>query len=373
MEKCSSILILLLLVCSVGCKSYHANMFVDANTSEIMILVEAVDKNGQVIISPEINYEEDIVSAKRILIPHFWNSTGYMWWQGEWLPTHRVIVVDTQPETRKWTSESQSGTSTSDQAIWVESSDSVGFSTGISVTARIDGTDDAIKFLSKYPPSDRKTWTNSNKETFDTEITSLAPVMDDEVHSKVQEVYAEQCAAFEMDELRSKKVEILMATREIVIPYFAERGITITSLGQFDGFTYKNIAIQDAIDDVFKAQQDKQVAIAEAEAAEERKLALQLKGEGAAAQTLEEAKGRAEGIKVEAEAEAEAIKVVADAKEYELEKLEKNPESYLALKNIEVEKKRIEMWDGKYPLYMIQSGDGESPNLLINTPALPGN
>jgi hypothetical protein len=153
-----------------------------------------------------------------------------------------------------------------------------------------------------------------------------------------------------------------------VIPFFAERGVTITAIGLFGGFTYENKAIQDSIDMVFQQQQDKQIAIAEQEAAEQRKLALQLKGEGEAAQAIEIANGRAEAVKLEADAEAEAIKLVADAKAYELEKLTSNPEAYMGLKKLEIEMERLKVWDGAYPSYYIGSDlgiSGEDLNLFL--------
>ena len=115
------------------------------------------------------------------------------------------------------------------------------------------------------------------------------------------------------------------------------------------------VKIQDSIDQVFEAQQDEQVAIAESKAAEQRKLALKLTGEGEAAKILEAKKGEAEGIKA-----------VADAKAYELEKLNENPEAYIALKTLEVQMSQIESWDGTLPQTLFGTGTGEQPSLLLN-------
>jgi hypothetical protein len=120
--------------------------------------------------------------------------------------------------------------------------------------------------------------------------------------------------------------------------------------------TYENPAIQTAIDKVFQAQQDKNVAIAEADAAQERKLALKLAGEGLAEQAIEKARG-----------ESEAIQMIADAKKYELDKLVANPEAYLSLKQLELQQRAVEAWDGHYPVYLMQ-GASEGPNLLFAMP-----
>ena len=64
---------------------------------------------------------------------------------------------------------------------------------------------------------------------------------------------------------------------------------------------------------------------------------------------------------------------MADAKAYELEKLEENPEAYILLKKLELETKRLEVWDGQYPTYYIGSPlegmIGEKLNLFL--PATP--
>jgi regulator of protease activity HflC (stomatin/prohibitin superfamily) len=125
-------------------------------------------------------------------------------------------------------------------------------------------------------------------------------------------------------------------------------------------FTYENPAIQEAIDSVFQARQDEEVAKAEALAAQERRLALQLQGEGEAARILEAKRGEAEGIML-----------VADANAYELEVLQENPEAYIALKQLELEVQRLETWDGRYPTYLFQTGNsaaGDSPSMLLNLP-----
>jgi hypothetical protein len=126
------------------------------------------------------------------------------------------------------------------------------------------------------------------------------------------------------------------------------------------GFTYANPGVQEAIDKVFEAQQDKQVAIAEAAAAQERKEALKLEGEGEAQKEVETAKGK-----------SEAVQLVADAKAYEIEKLSQNPEAYILLKQLEIEMARLERWDGSYPQILLAGGkDGDMPTLFMGMPKL---
>ena len=101
------------------------------------------------------------------------------------------------------------------------------------------------------------------------DVTRIREILDTEIRARVLSVYADQAAEYTMDELRDKKRELMEAVKADVMPYFRERGITITTIGQFGGFSYENPAIQEAIDRVFEAQQDEEVAVAEAKAAEQ--------------------------------------------------------------------------------------------------------
>lgn len=364
---------------SVGCrKPFHEAVRVPIETSEIAILAETVNENNDAVVAPPEKgegkaasgnvlrnyYAKRVINARMVEIPYYWKQTGYVCIKecarnGKWEPAARLIVVDTQPETREWSESSNQGTSRTDQGIWVESEDSVGFSTGISITARIESQDNAITFLANYPPKSERQTITTNGKVFNVEVASLEDIMDTEVRTKIQEVFAYEAAAYTMDDLRTKKREILDTIREQVVPYFGERGISITTIGQFGGFTYENHDIQKAIDKVFEAQQDEEVAKAESAAAEQRKLALKLVGEGQAAQVLESKRGEAEGIKL-----------VADAKAYEVEQLSKDPQSYLALKQFEIEEHRLKAWNGQYPQFLMgdKSLMGQTP-LLLQMPA----
>lgn len=367
----------LMLVCMValfttGC-AYDTPVLVVVDTSETAFLIQLEGKNDQGTIKSENFLKKSMVATKRIGISYRWLSTGYMPLAGKWIPNERVIVVDRSPETREWRS-GPGGTANHDQGIWVESSDSVGFSTGLSITARIATEEDAAKFLYNYPPKRERLVGEDAmyKNAFKVDVADLADVMDKEVRTKAQAIFAYESARYTMDELRARKREVLDAVKngtvindpgakpveiEGIIEFFARRGITITAVGMFGGFTYENPAIQKSIDAVFQAQQDEQVAIAEFDAAEERKKALKSLGEGAGDQILEKKKKEAEGIKA-----------IADAKAYEIEKANANLETYLELKRLEIESKRLEMWDGKYPVYYLGGSGGDGFNMFLPAP-----
>lgn len=356
-------LIFLTVFAASGCRPYMEQILVEFETSEVPVLIELENENNQVA-SDALNgkvqttteemksyFRERLVRSQRVVIPQRWKNTGYFWLSGHYIPTVKTVVIDLQPETVRW--EGNTG-------IWVESFDSVGFSTGITITARIESIDDGLTFLSHYPPKSTRVIETKNG-TYQIHITSLEGIMDHEMKAIVQGIIAHEVAGYPMDECREKKREIIDAVRDKLIPFFAERGVTITNIGQFGGFEYENKANQEAIDKVFQAQQDKSVAIAESEAAEERKLALKLIGEGEGDKILQKQ------IK-----EAEGIKAIADAKRYEVEQAQADLETYLKLKQLEIESLRISRWDGILPRWLMGESGGMN-SLLISPPTEPVN
>jgi len=339
-------------LCLTGC-AYDTPVYVQVETSETPFLIKLEGDNDQATLQSEQYLKDQMVATKRIGISYRWISLGYMPLNGKYIPNERVIVVDRAPETREW---SDQNTESHSGGLWMESKDSVGFTTGISITARIDDTEDAVKFLYNYPPrKERKIEDGSGmyKDAYVVSISDLADVMDREVRTKIQESFSEKASKHNMDELREIKNEVVKSVKDEVMAFFAARGITITAMGTFGGFTYKNPESQKAIDRVFQAQQDKEVAIAESEAAQERKTALKLQGEGLAAKILESKRG-----------EAEAIKLVADAKAYEVQKVTAEPSTYLELRRLDIESKKVDKWSGNYP----QIVTGENSGMLLNMP-----
>jgi hypothetical protein len=348
----------------VGC-AYDTPVYVEWGPNVTPFLTELEGDQQQATINSEEMLKQNMLNVRRVQISYRWQRMGYGWNNGKYLPNERLILVDRSPITREWTAAKESGTKAKDEAIWVESTDSVGFSTGISITARILTNDDAVKFLYNYPAGklEKVTLKNGYKDDYEVKRISLEDVMDTEVRARIQKVFAEEAARYKMDELRSKKNEIMKAVEEDVTTFFKTRGITITTIAMFGGLHYENPEIQKAIDKVFQSQQDKAVAQAEAEAAKQRKEALKMTGEGEAQKKQEVAKG-----------EAEAVKTVAEAKAFELEKLMTNPQAYLALKQLELQTKSLEIWDGRYPVFFVVGGDAGGnvsvPNLLMTMPKL---
>lgn len=325
-----------------GCyKQYDVPEYKDVDTSETAYLVPLEgDTAGQAKFQSEKFLEDKKVAAKRVQIIHRWNQTGRWEHQGQWIPNVRLIKVNRSPITREWTAENKNGTSKTDQAIWVESKDSVGFSMGFTATGYIK-EEDTSKFLYWYPATD----TNGT--------ASLANVMDTEVRARVQQAVAEVAAKYPLDTLREKKQEMTDAARKDVVEFFSGRGITITTVSSFGGMTYENPQIQDSIDKVFIAQQQKNVNLAMFEAQQKANERITLAAQATAQARVTEAEGDAKALLAKAEAASKAGPML------------------FQLRQLEIEQNRVEKWDGKYPVYMLGSGGGAMPNMLLNLPTPP--
>jgi hypothetical protein len=363
MKRLVLFLVAVLVTSAVGCAPYDQPEFVEIQHHETgyLIPLEGENKDGQAQFDSEDFLDESKVAIKRIQIPHRWVKTGRLWFTGHYIDTVRLVLVDRSPVTRQWTAETHSGTEHQDQAVWLESKDSIGFSLGFNCTAFVDEPDSS-KFLYMYPT----TIADDSETNVDKSIASLATVMDTEIRARVQQVAAEVAAQYDLDELRGKKQDIIDKVRADVIPFFKERGITITTLGMFGGFSYEQPKIQVAIDETFIAQQEKVKSAAAFEAQQKKNEKIELEANALAERARRVAQGQADAEITLANAEAEAIRKVAAA----TKEAGKDP-LFIQLKQLEVETSRIEKWDGKYPTSLMNMGSGDTPNLLLNVPASP--
>jgi hypothetical protein len=331
-------IVFVLLLC--GCRAYNVPQYEEVDTFETGFLLPLEgDTSKQQQFSSESFLEERKIAVKRVQITKRWNHTGRMWFSGEWIPEVRLIKVDRKTTTREWTQSPQSGTSPNDDSIGVESRDSVAFRVGFTLTAYID-ENDAAKFLYRYPSK------------------SLCDVLDSEARARVTQCLSEVAAQYELNDVRSKKAEMMTSCRKDLLPFFKERGITITTMAIVGGFNYTNPQIQQAIDKTIQDQQLKVSREAEREAQEIQNKTIKLT-----------AQSKAEAAREAARGEADAIKTVAEAKAYEIEKATvKDKELYLELKRLEIELERLKRWNGQYPQYFMQMGDGR---MLVQPPAMP--
>lgn len=317
-----------------GCAPYDAPEYAEIGNSETGFLVQMSGDAEQGKFESKEYLDARKVATKRVRILHESVSTGRMWWDVKYQPTHRLIVVDRAPITREWQPSPARGTGVTDQGIWVESKDSVGFSTGITLTSMVT-EEDASTFLYHYPTG------------------SLQKVADSEIRARVQKIFAEQAAIFDMSDLREKKGEIIKAIEQDIVVFFKSKGITITTVGMSGGFTYENPKIQESIDQVFIAQREKEVNAAKLEAQTDANARIESEAKATANAAMEKARGEAEGQKL----------ILVVAKEASTDPV------FLQLKQLEVEMKRIEKWDGKYPQwYMGGAGEKMPMTMMLEAP-----
>ena len=328
-----------------GCvRPYDTPEYSEIDTSETGFLIPLEGNSGnQAKFQSEEYLRELKVAAKRVQITHRWSQEGRLPNSGRWIATVRLIKVNRSPVTREWTAEAATGTAAKNQAVWIESSDSVGFSMGFTCTTFIP-EEQAAKFLYWYPTG------------------SLANVMDTEVRGRIQQVAAEIAAKYPLDALRARKQEISDAVKNDITSFFSQRGMVITTVGMFGGMTYENGEIQKAIDNTVIAQQLKVVNQARFEAQQRDNDRVTLEANAVAERARRIAAGEADAKKIAAVAEAEAIRQVNQA----LAEARQNPLLY-QLRSLEVERARVEHWNGQYPNYLLQTGSA-SPNLMLQMP-----
>src|SRR6185369_4247223 len=338
MYKQLTTIALFVLICSTGCgrRPFEPNKLENVGSNEEAFLLPYTgDTATQTSSNNEEYLTKNLVYTKQVRIPQKWVQTGYETFgmpNGEWRDDAVLIKVDKSPVTREWTADQNSGTSDRNEAVWVMTSDQVEFSTGWTCTARISARDDAVKFLHNYPNG------------------SLKGVMDGEIRAKLQAEFGMEVTDLPMDELRKQATPHIVKVADNVIKFFKERGINITNLGITGGFVYKDPTIMATMVRVFNAEQEKNVRIAEKNAQDEANKTI-----------FAAAQGQANALLQTKEAEAKGIKMVADAKAYEIEKAKQDAATYLTLKTLELKRTELDKWDGKFPVYYMGNS---SPNML---------
>jgi len=178
------------------------------------------------------------VAAKRVVIPVRKRVVGKwpkLLGQFKWIPTMKVITVVRTPETREWTQEIETGTKKRDEALAAESSDSIAFRAGSTITAMIM-EEDSAKFLYYF----------SGKP--------LTIIVDENVRGVVQSVLGEEFGSRTLDMCRSEKSVIFEIAFNAAKKHFKPLGVTIMNLGHVEGLKYDDDDIQTAINDNFKEE-----------------------------------------------------------------------------------------------------------------------
>lgn len=281
------------------------------NETAFMIPLEGANKTEQGKFGSVDYLEKKKIATKRVTIPLRKKVTGR--WSGSyiWIPTVKIIKVDRSPVTQEWTKEESKGTSPQDEAIDVESKDSIGFSVGINITCSVS-EEDASTFLYNYPSGSLRSIVNSNVRGF------CASVLSREFGSR------------DLTKCKEDKRVISEILLNEVREEFKSRGITVNVLGIVGGLIYDSPEIQKAIDDGYVAEQ--RIKIADQ-------------------QRLEQEKINAKNISV-AKAEAEAAMEFKKAAEARIEMVR------LEIEKIKAEALRewVTKWNGQMPSNIMPQG-----------------
>lgn len=207
---------------------------IDTNETAFVVPLEGASNADQKKFMSVEYLEQAKVATKQITIPQRFRQTGRSDWDGEWIPTMRVIKVNRTPVTREWTAEANTGTSSKDESIYVQSKDSIGFKVGINVTAFVAEVD-AAKFLYYYAGQ------------------PLTTIVDGNIRGFITSILTREFGARTLEEGKLAKKEISDILLKECQDNYSKLGITVSSLGIIGGMQYTNPEIQKSINDNYVA------------------------------------------------------------------------------------------------------------------------
>lgn len=239
MKKFISVLAVLAIFLVVSCvrQPYNVPKFVDIPTNGTAFIVPLnADTSAQSKFMSEEYLAQNKVATKRVQIPQEWVKTGRQANKGFYQPTISLIIVDRTPVSVTWTSSKNGGNDAT--KIGVESSESIGFTVPISLTAMI-AEDDVPKFLNKYTPN-----------------MSLEKVVNTDVNAYIRTQASAKFGKLTVEQCKAQKADVLNSVFTSAKDFFAKFGITISQFGMTDGFLYDNENIQLSIDRQAQLQAD---------------------------------------------------------------------------------------------------------------------
>lgn len=298
------------------------------NETAWVIPLDSQSQSGQAKFNSIEFLNQKKVATKRIMIDKVERSIGRFWFDIEWIPAVRVVVVDRGLVSREWTDNEKTGTKNNQQGIPVNTKDNIGLTVGLSVTASID-EDNASTYL--YYHGEKP----------------LADVTDQNIRNFAVAELNRQISSLTLVEFQQRQAEIYTTLFKDAVAAFGPKGITIQYLGNAEGWKFSNQSIQDSINKSFIAQQDNKTAQMEQESKKTRNATELL---------VQENQNR---IKVlAAQAEVDAAQKLASAKEAASFQNELQIKLLAAKAQMETASK----WDGKLPANILPSN---SP-LLMN-------
>lgn len=227
-----------LIVGMTGCvPPFKKELLVEIKPNETAFVVplEGKSKSGQGKFMSLEYLEANKVATKRISIPQRKQETGRGYWQIKYIPTAKVIRVNRQPVTREWTKDEDRGTNKTNEAIDVESKDSIGFSVGVNITALVM-EEDASLFQYTYSG------------------VPLFKLMDSDVRGFITSILSREFGVRNLKECKADKKSISDILLKETSEKFKQMGITISNVGLVGGLVYEDEKIQEAINEAYVAE-----------------------------------------------------------------------------------------------------------------------
>lgn len=318
-------LLFLAVISITACGPAKIEQFVEIGEHQTAFLVplEGASQSNQAKFMSIDYLNQNKVATKRVSLPLRKHVTGRMPWNYEWIPTMKVILVDRTPTTREWTSDKTTGTSATNQALWIESLDSIGFGVGVNITALIREEDSAT-FLYFF----------SGK--------SLKAIVDENVRGKINSILSREFANYNLEEARKRKNIVFERVAKETSDEFKQYGITIPNLGLAEGMVYENPKIQESIDAVFAAE-------------------MKIQSEDRLTDAQSKTNARLLSIAINERVQAEEFAKAAEARK-------KQADVEVAIKLADAKLKWADKWDGHLPEKILPEGS----NLLMSIDN-PGN
>lgn len=238
-------LLMLVAMLFMGCsqRPFQAPKFVVVGTNETAFVIPLTGKTSdQATTMSEEYLKANQVLTKQIEIPTHWVQTGKSDGDGQYMDDVRVIKVDRTPVSVTWLSTKEGGSQAT--AVGVESAESIGFTVGVSLTARVE-ENDAARFLFLYAGK------------------PLIDVVNSDVNQYVKGRFSAYFAVLPLAQGKLDKQKIIEKVFSETAAFFKPQGVTVTQLSQTSGLVYDNDGIQKTIDAL--ATKQNEVALAELE------------------------------------------------------------------------------------------------------------
>jgi hypothetical protein len=245
----SLLAVILLSMILSACAPYKGTTVVQIQTNQTAFMLPAQGNTTDQAKFGSIDFlRSHKVASKVVEITYRQHQIGRTYMDVDFVPNELLFLVDRTPVNRQYTYSKETGTENKNQAVALESKESIGFHHGITISAVIEEADTPT-FLYYYGGSGKQ-------EGLPTGVTAsigLEQVVDEFVYTWVsQQLYAE-FKSRTLAEDQNDAAQIFQEVEARAKENFKQYGISIISLGGIEGLLYDNDEVQKAIDSKFNA------------------------------------------------------------------------------------------------------------------------